>query len=206
MLRNLFLLLAFSISIFTQAKTMNTSDVTWFASAKKAGITNFNVCGSANISLNKKALNKYFTFGPKKIGYLFTNLSTKEEYDKILRDFNLNDAKSNLYEMLKKTNLWTYSKKEGFKNLGLPSKIEYPFTATVKDCMEGAKTTAGNDCSKNEGDQKMACCREKFAGPIVYWGKNQAYKLNYSPDPSVSMKVPGEKSSRFCNIRETIEL
>lgn len=84
--------------------------------------------------------------------------------------------------------------------------MDFSFSATIKDCMEGAKTTLGNDCSHLKGDGRHSCCREKFSGPTIFWGDNENYKLMYSPDPSVRLKVDGEKTHRYCNVQETIRL
>lgn len=122
------------------------------------------------------------------------------------RKKNLVEAKAELEKEFSKTHLWKYTKEKGFEDLGTPSKFNSRFSASIKDCMEGAKTTLGNDCSRFEGTSRRGCCGEKFTGPEVSWGSKGEYTLLYSPDPSTRLKVDGEKKHRYCNVQETIKL
>lgn len=190
--------------LVSQAKTIKTSEVNWLPKLAEKNIREFHVCGNPQIQLNKKSLSKDFAFGFKQAGYLFSNLISFQQYISILSEKNSEEAKSALQAEFSRAHLWKYSKKTGFEDLGTVSKIDLRFSTTIKDCMEGAKTSLGNDCSKLTGDSRRGCCSEKFTGPALYWGNNEQFKLMYSPDPSVRLKVNKEKNHRYCNVQETV--
>lgn len=91
-------------------------------------------------------------------------------------------------------------------SLGKPTNIETKFTATIKDCMEGAKNTIEGSCTHIKLESKVQCYFEKFIGPIISWKRDKRkIILMYSPDPSVRLKVVGEKKHRYCHVVESIK-
>ncbi len=186
------------------AKTINQTDVTWISKIIEKQIKNFNICGSADILLNKKSLNKDFFQGVPPRGYFFTEMISYQEFLDVLASKNLLDAKVALLQKFNISHLWIFTEGKGLEDFGVPSKIDLPFTATIKDCVEGAKTTLGNDCSSYKLSERRSCCAEKFSGPSVYWGKRSDFKLMYSPDPSVRLKVFGESKHRYCNVQSLV--
>lgn len=190
----------------SQAKVIKKSELPWLAKLAEHNVVEFNVCGDSEILPTKKSISKHFIVGPNSSGYLFSNLLSYQQYFKLLTEKNLVAAKAELEKEFSKTHLWKYTKENGFEDLGAPSKVISPFTASIKDCMEGAKTTLGNDCSRSEGANRRGCCGEKFIGPEIYWERGGKYILSYSPDPSTQLKVDGEMKFRYCNVQETIRL
>lgn len=186
------------------AKKIDLANVPWATKIKEAGIQNLTVCGSSSISVSDKSLNKDFIIGTR--GYFFVNMLQHKDYLQTIKQMTVNETKDKLTKDFGQSQLWTYSKEKGVQNLGAPTKTEFPFKATVKDCVKGEKASSGMDCSIHEGTDRESCCFEKFRGPIIYWGNNSEYKLMYSPDPSVRIKVPGEKKHRYCNVQEIIEI
>ncbi len=198
-------LLVFHLMVFfvssAPAKKFGPGDLPWTAKLKDKGVEVLSVCGNSEIQVNKKSLAKNFVLGNPPRGLVFSDLIGHEDYLEILKNYNLEGAKESLKTKFEKTHLWLVNSDSGIEDLGGPTKIELPFSASVKDCVEGAPSATGLDCRGNAG-----CCFEKFRGPIIYWGKNSEYKLLYSPDPSVRLKAPGEKKHRYCNIQEKIEI
>lgn len=199
-------LLAFLFPLLSHSKTFKASDVSWLSKLAEKNIGEFHVCGNSKIQLNKKSLSKDFAIGFKQAGYLFSNLFSYQQYKRILSEKNSEEAKVALQDEFNRTHLWKYSKKTGFEDLGTPSKVDFRFNSTIRDCMEGAKTNLGSDCSNLSGDARRGCCGEKFTGPVLYWGDNEQFKLMYSPDPSVRLNVNWEKNHRYCNVQEAIVL
>jgi len=198
-----FVLLLPSLS---QAKVIKISELPWLGKLAEQNVQEFSVCGSSEIQPTKKSLAKHFILGSKPSGYLFSNLLSHQRYFKLLSEKNLDEAKAELQKEFSKTHLWKYTKEKGFEDLGTPTQVASGFSASIKDCMEGAKTTLGSDCSRFDGDSRRSCCAEKFVGPEISWETEGEYKLLYSPDPSVRFKVAGEKKHRYCNVQEAIEL
>lgn len=196
----------FFVPFLSQAKVINKSELPWIGALADHGVHEFNVCGNSEIQLTRKSLSKNFLVGSDKSGYLFSNMLSYQNYLKLLSDKKLTEAKTELEKEFNKARLWRYTSETGFENLGAPSKVVSRFTASIKDCMEGARTTLGNDCSRYEGAGRRGCCGEKFTGPEISWGDDKEYRLLYSPDPSIRLKVVGEKKHRYCNIQETISL
>lgn len=201
-----FTILSLFLPYVSQATVLKPTELPWLAKLADHSVKEFNVCGSSEIQPTKKSISKHFISGLKPSGYLFSNLLSHQQYFKLLTDKNLNDAKAELQKEFSKTHLWKYTKENGFEDLGTPTKIVSRFSASIKDCMEGAKTTLGNDCTPFKGEGRRNCCGEKFVGPEITWVKGGEYKLLYSPDPSVRLKVVGEKTHRYCNIREAVSL
>lgn len=186
------------------AKNLKSKDFSWLQKLGESKVNGFYVCGSSEIQPTKGSIEKNFILGKTKTGLLLSEFISMQKYFSILENENLSQAKSTLEAELKKSSLWQVSENGEIVNKGHPSKIELPFTATIKDCMEGAKTTLGMDCSIRPLEL-ASCCRTKFVGPIVYWGKHFEQKLMYSPDPSVRMKVVGESKHRYCDVQKLVD-
>lgn len=198
--------LAVNLPIFSHALVLNKSDLSWVRKLTEYNVQEFNICGSSEILLSKKSISKNFITSANQSGYLFTNMLSYQQYLKLLSENNLIAAKSEIEKELGQTHLWKYTKKKGIEDLGTPVKVDSRFSASIKDCMEGAKTSLGNDCNRFEGDSRRSCCGEKFVGPEVSWGNKGEYQLLYSPDPSVRLKIVSEKKHRFCNVQESIRI
>ena len=188
-------------------KRLNLADEPW-AQSLKAQAPIVNICGSPNITVSKHSLRKDFFLGSPIKGYVLSDLLSYDEYWKILKEQNLEPAKLELEKRFQKAMLWEVSRTGEVQSLGVPAKVEIAFTATVRDCIEGAATTLGSDCSKNtKAAQREQCCREKFVGPQVFWkSKRGDIQLKYSPDPSVMLNVPGEEAHRYCFANQTLTI
>lgn len=199
--------IALIFSNSTEAAQISAQNFPWVQVVAETGAKEIQICGSRKIVPSKNSIKRHFTIGAEARGYFATGLPTIEAYFQVLSDHNLPTAKVEMEKLFSNAELWTLSKSQTQPvSLGRPSAVELPFTATVKDCVEGAKTTLGNDCSKNNGVNLVGCCREKFIGPIVKWGTKQDYLLYFSPDPSVSLKVPTERTHRYCNVAEPMKI
>jgi hypothetical protein len=187
----------------TAARVFDPKEVPWLADLRAEKIFFFHVCGTAEILPTRKSLNRDFAVGVEKQGYFFTDMLGTGEYQSLIETQNLEGAKTALRARFEKARLWRHSPK-GLTDLGVPTKIEFPFLATIKDCREGAKNSLGRECSVPES--RATCCSEKFSGPLVYWGAKEEFVLKYSPDPSVRLKVPGETKNRFCNFEQINEV
>lgn len=184
--------------VLLQAKNVSVKNFSSIIDFKKISGKTVSICGNNNIQLTKKSLSKNFIFGKPAKGYLITDLISYDEYWQILKTKNLIEAKSELKVRLNDAQLWIATR-EGVESLGSPANVEFPFTATVKDCLDGAKTTLGNNCAGSE-----SCCAEKFVGPVITW--KEQFRLGYSPDPSVRLKISGDSQPRYCEIRDIINL
>ncbi|MBM4303170.1 MAG: hypothetical protein FJ112_02455 [Deltaproteobacteria bacterium] len=190
---------------FSASKTINLGEFKWADTLREYKIRKVNVCGNADIQVTKRSIGKDFLIGNPKTGYLFSGLITHEDYWKTLESYDLEKAKANLKNRFNMAVLWQISGAGEVTRIGTPSRVAFAMTATVKDCVNGAKTSLGLDCSNREN--KLACCKEKFIGPEIYWKDNQGeFRLSYSPDPSIKLKVPNERKLRFCNSIDSIEL
>jgi hypothetical protein len=187
-----------------EAKVIKLADVPWLSQLKKADLKSIHVCGTPRILLNKRSLKSQFFFGQQRRGYFFTEMISKKDYFDILKVESSSKAKSILGSKFGKTHLWVLSSQNELKDLGVPSKIEFPFETTIRDCTEGSKAHHGIDCSQSQGRELQQCCSEKFPGPVIYWGEKQEYQLKYSPDPSVRLSVPSEKVVWYCNVEEDV--
>ena len=150
-------------------------------------------------------MKKSFLVGPDKTGYLLTGLFSMSRYYQILTENNLEAAKEKLKDELAVVRLWKVGPDNTVQSLGAPKNIRLPFTATIKDCVEGARTTLGNNCSGTPKENRVPCCREKFSGPVIQWGEDLSYQLLYSPDPSVGLLLP-KGPGRYCNVSTRIEI
>lgn len=197
----------FSFLAFAGPKKLQLGNLNWPQILKKSGVLEVNICGSAEIQNSISSLKQDFLIGNNKKGYLLSGLISIEKYRQILKTQNLISAKEELKKTFSTTTLWEVSEYGEVRNLGFPVEVQLPFTATVMDCMNGAKTTLGMSCSNQKADQIEACCSEKFIGPIASWkNTNENFTLNYSPDPSIKLKVPNEKSIRFCHAEDSLIL
>lgn len=187
----------------TAARVFSPEEVPWVAELQARKVFFFHVCGSSKIRPTKKSLNQDFALGTEKQGFFFTEMPGLSEYDSTLRTQGMEQAKNSLRARFEKAHLWRHSEKD-LTDLGAPTKIELPFQATVKDCLEGSKNSLGIECTQPRF--RSICCAEKFAGPTIYWGSNQEYVLKFSPDPSVKLKVPGEHDNRYCNFQQINEV
>lgn len=199
-------LLLVLMSPLSFATGLPVSSLPWLSELTKRNVIEFHVCGDSQVRPTKKSLAKHFVTGSTKAGYLLSNLPTMEDYEGVLSDQNLDAAKVELEQKFRQAHLWKYTEGKGFEDLGTPENFDAAFTATIKDCVEGARTTLGADCSKFQGIARRSCCGEKFVGPVITWGKNSEYQLLYSPDPSVRLKVAGEKSHRYCVVQEKLRI
>jgi hypothetical protein len=187
-----------------EAAQISAKHFPWVQAVADSGASELQICGSSKIIPSRRSIQRHFLVGAEKRGYFATGLPTIEKYFQVLATHNLAEAKVEMEKLFSNAELWTVTTE--VQSLGKPTAVELPFTATVKDCVEGAKTTLGNDCSKNAGVNLTSCCREKFIGPVVIWGSKQDHKLYFSPDPSVSLKVPNESTHRYCNVAEPMKL
>ncbi len=191
----------------TEAAQISAQDFIWVQTVANSGAKEIQICGSNKIVPTKVSIKRHFLTGTAGHGYFLTGLPSIKTYFQVLADNNLAEAKVELTKLFSTAELWTLEKDKSQPiSLGQPTSVELPFTATVKDCVEGAKTTLGNDCSGNAGVNLLGCCREKFIGPIINWGTKFDHKLYFSPDPSVTLKVPGERTHRYCNVAEPMKI
>lgn len=206
MLKVIVLTLLFTPTL-SLAQRLDTKDFPWAKGLKESQVKSFHVCGDSDIQPTKKSLKKDFLIGKNKSGLLFSGMMSKDEYFTILKTENLESAKSRFRERFSEARLWKVNGNGEIKDIGSPAEIDLPFTATVKDCMEGAKTSLGSDCSMISVASRATCCQEKFSGPRIKWAEgNREYRLGYSPDPSVRLKVPGERKNRYCNVQRAMNL
>jgi hypothetical protein len=186
-------------------KKLDLGTLKWSQSLKEAGVTEFNVCGTEEIQNSVSSFQRNFFIGKQKKAYLLSGLLSNDEYWKILKTENLSSGKEEIKKAFSKTVLWEISENGEVNTLGPPSEVKTPFTATVKDCVEGAKTTLGSSCLGDTAEQRESCCSEKFVGPKVIWkGLKGGFVLHFSPDPSIRLKVPDEKANRFCHSLESV--
>ncbi len=199
----------FFLAPFTLAtvKPSKIGSPVWIQGLKDVGVESFSVCGSSAIQVTKSSVKKNFLVGDPIRGYIVSDLLSHNKYWEIMKSLNLAAAKADLSTKFSKARIWQVNEDGMIQSQGLPTEVELPFVATVKDCVEGAKTSLGNDCSHHAIDQRMGCCMEKFLGPRISW-KTQAgeFKLFYSPDPSVRLRVPGEKNHRYCNVVNLVKV
>ncbi len=194
-----------AVDPWNQVNRLPRNSFPWQAALKDVGLKSIHICGDRNILPTKRSIKKSFHVGPNKSGYLLTGLFPMTRYFQILTENNLKDAKSTLKTELSVIRLWKVDSNNRLQSMGPPKEIKMPFTASVKDCVEGARTTMGNDCSKTSAENRVACCREKFIGPVLEWHDVGEVRLNYSPDPSVSLDIAGE-SVRYCNVTTRIDI
>lgn len=188
------------------SSTFNPGDFKWMQSLKQSGVNEVNVCGKAGILNSKTSLQKEFITGASKKGFVFSQLPLHSKYWKILKEKNRENAESELKNLFSKTILWEVGLDGKASSLGTPEKIETRFTATVKDCVEGISKTIGGTCNHLAIEQREACCSEKFTGPAITWKKNkEKFTMLYSPDPSVRLRVAGEKNHRYCQVVDSIK-
>jgi len=202
-------ILAFFFTTSFALAAVNPSKIgspVWIQGLKDVGIETFSVCGNSAIQVTSSSIKKDFLVGEPPRGYVISDLPSHDEYWESMKSMNLAAAKADLSAKFSKTRIWQVREDGTMQSQGLPTEVKMPFLATVKDCVEGAKTTLGSDCSRFPVDQRTGCCMEKFVGPQISW-KTQAgeFKLFYSPDPSVSLRVPGEKNHRYCNVVELVK-
>jgi len=196
----LFLFLLIHVNAMASFKP---EDVPWLADLKEHKTFFFHVCGSSDIMPTVKSFNKDFAFGAENQGFFFTGTPGVGEYFSVLETEGTEEAKASFRARFEKAHLWRHTSK-GLTDLGVPTKFEFPFVATIKDCLAGSKNSMGLECK--DGAFRVTCCSEKFIGPKIYWGAKQEYVLKYSPDPSVRLKVPGERSNRYCNFQQINEV
>ena len=120
----------------------------------------------------------------------------------------MNSAREIFRQRFLDTKLWRAAKTGTLDSIGNPSEVTWDATATVRDCVAGAKTTLGTDCSNSKDNKSKArCCSEKFVGPEAVWHTPQGdFVLYYSPDPSVRLKAPRESKHRYWNVMDRVRL
>ncbi len=172
--------ICFLLSTTAAAARLKSNDFPWIKSPIAAGASELQICGSHKIVPTKKSVRRHFYVGSSERGYFATGLISIERYFQILTDYRLDDAKNEISKAFANAELWTVQKGQTEAvSMGKPRRIELRFTATVKDCIEGARTSLGNDCSKNSGTNLAACCREKFTGPEIIWGEKFDHRLHF---------------------------
>lgn len=178
--------------------------VPWIQKLKDLGVTRVHVCGNSSIRPNLRSVQRDVIMGPGGKGYVLSQMLTHGEYWKLLKENGLEDAKAALTQKFKEAQLWEVSDSGEPKNLGAPIRFEFPMKSTVKDCVNHGEASRGQKCNSNDPTwPRESCCREKFFGPSVFW---DGFVLMYSPDPSVRLKVPGERAHRFCDIVRSFDL
>jgi hypothetical protein len=203
-MKNLLLFAVLFVSLNALAgRIFDSKEVSWLSDLKSQKVFFFHVCGSSKILPTQKSLNKDFAFGMENQGFFFTEMPGVGEYQAVIKTLGVEEAKASLRARFEKAHLWRHSQK-GLTDLGAPTKIELPFLATVKDCLNGSKNSMGFECKKSE--YRTICCSEKFVGPRISWGAKQEYLLMFSPDPSVRLKVPAESTHRYCNFQQINEV
>ncbi len=197
--------LLFTSDIVAGEKRLDLGTFKWAQVLKEAGVEKVNLCGTAEIQNSVQSLKHDFFSRKSKKGYLFSGLISNDDYWRILKTHNLNTSKEELKKLFSKTILWEISWTGEVRNLGNPIEVQTAFTATVKDCVDGAKTTLGMSCSNYKPEHRESCCSEKFVGPKVVWKASKgSFVLTYSPDPSIQLKIPGELTNRFCHSIESV--
>lgn len=188
--------------LFTLITPTKAAPPTWMIILSKESAVN--ICGNASIQNTESGLKKNFFLGNPKKGYVFTELPSYDKYWKILKENNLEAAQTKIKSAFSRTALWEIGPDGKTRYLGTPKTVETMFKATVKDCVEGAEKTIGGTCTEGTIEQKSACCREKFTGPVITWKYQEVeYKLDYSPDPSVALTISNSNEPRFCHVKES---
>jgi hypothetical protein len=175
--KNIFLITMMMLS-HSGFSAVKSSDVPWLKPLTDAKIKNFYVCGSVAILPTTKSLKKDFIIAPYNTGYFITDALEMRPYYSILEAENLKPAKESLRAKFSMMHLWQF-KDQKITDLGAPTTVDFPFTSTIKDCMEGAPTSLGSNCSRNE-----TCCREKFLGPILRWGQDKKKQFGFRQIPA----------------------
>lgn len=193
-----------ALSLTAHADSNKITDLPWVKSAMQMKPGAINICGDRSMRLTTSSIKKHFLDGQRQRGYFLSKLISYDSYREILKTKTKEEAASAIKSVLTNTELWQV-KNEIVQSLGTPKLIEIPFSATIKDCVEGAKTTLGMSCNRVDKKEREACCSEKFVGPVLVWEtKDGTFKLFYSPDPSVQLKVPTEKNRRYCYVMDSI--
>ncbi len=199
------LIIAISISLPFFNSYSGTISTEWINILGKSN--KVNICGNRFILNSKSSLKKNFFSAKTKKGYAFTNLVAYDDYWKILKELNLKEAQKSLEDAFSKVSLWEIEMDGTTRFLGTPEKVIVSFKSTVKDCVDGAPKTIGGLCLTGTDKEKTACCMEKFTGPLIIWNyKNIKYKLDFSPDPSVSLNISNTKEVYFCQVKESFKL
>jgi hypothetical protein len=212
LISKLTVILFFSVFLDSFARTTKARDIEWVQLLRQNQIQSVHVCGANTIGLGTKSLRRDVMLGSPSVGYVLKDMVDVKTYFDLLTQYSRDEARVELQAAFLKSHLLRIAAATGpggsskLTDLGPPEKIKFSFTASVKDCMEGAKTTLGADCSRTSLKNRKGCCSEKIVGPTLIWGKNSEITISYTPDPSVALKVKGEKGSRFCNVQELLVL
>ncbi len=184
-----------------EAKRIDPSGIDWLAQAKVAGVRKLTACGSSKIAVNRRSLRSDVQFGKSGQGYFLTELPTAVEYFTILKAVGLEEAKAELGRRFGSAHLWEVSASGAVSDRGKPTHVDFSMKATVKDCVSTSLTSLGSTCPASR--DRASCCEEKFAATRVSW---ERVTLSFSPDPSVRLRVPGERLHRYCDIVTPVEL
>lgn len=203
-----FLLVIFLSTTQVLARTVSIKNLPFAESVKKLGVNHLSVCGDADILVTKKSLGKDFQVGKEKRGYLFAGLISQKEYFSILRNSSKSQADKFLGKSFAATKLILVDGSNKASILGTPDSVEYPYQGTIKDCMQGVESRRTKRCEKYQRTDNLKwCCSSKFPGPRVHWKtKHGKFTLKYTPDPSLKLKVPGERKNRYCFSTERLKL
>lgn len=196
-----------TLSSFSFAVQLDSKKIQWILNLKNHGVSKINVCGDANIVNSAKSLNENFLLGVPKKGLVYSGLPSYKRYWEILKQNSKRQAEVELEKEFMNAILWKISADNSIKSLGKPKNIEPKFKTTVKECLEGAEKTIGGNCKHIPVINRESCCLEKFAGLVVTWKESDIEAdLLYSPDPSVRLRVIGEKKHRYCQVVDSINL
>ncbi|MCX6116069.1 MAG: hypothetical protein NT027_00895 [Proteobacteria bacterium] len=187
---------------------LKVSDIPWATAVidqvKGSPVT---LCGTPDLILTKKSLAKDFFFADENLSYFAVNLVRNADFYEFMGQNERKGIEPKLKELFGAARFYSiHSKTLEIVDLGKPTDIEVNLTATILDCVNGAETSMGNTCSGRDVKQREDCCSEKFIGPTVYFGPERKLTLHYAPDPSVLLKVKGNKKGYYCHVSDDLYL
>lgn len=191
----LILVMCFAPSL-AHAKTTVLKDL------EQRHIPAFWVCGTSKILPTGKSMKTEFLIGKTATGYLLTDVLPNAAYLDILNTKNQGEAKVELNKGFTSMHLWSYSVEKGLEDKGTPTLVDIPFQSTIKECLAGGTSMLGGDCSSSL--HKDICCGQKLPGAKLLW--SDQVQLGYAPNSSVLLKIAGEKTPRYCNLRERLQV
>ncbi len=188
---------------------LNVANIPWAQKvAEKVKDQQVSLCGPPSLILTKKSLAKDFFFKNETRSYFFTGLVNHNDFYDFMSKNSRKELDPKIKELFGNAKLYSIDKKTfAIEEIGAPASVDIKdITATILDCKNGSKTSIGNDCPAREKSELEYCCREKFIGPTVYFGPDRSFNLGYTPDPSIRLKVKGQKIAYFCHIFENLYL
>ncbi len=166
------------------------------------------LCGQPSLILTKKSLAKDFFFKIETRSHFFTGLVNHDGFYDFMSKNSRTGLDPKIKDLFSSARLYSIDEKTlEIEDLGGPTRVDInDITATILDCNNGSKTSIGNDCSAVKESHRNDCCHEKFIGPTVFFGPDQHIELGYTPDPSIRLKLKGQKIAYFCHISEDFYL